>query len=538
MPTQPFTSTPPRRQAGPGAGPRIYDGILKLAASLAFGEKPDGRRAVRLYEHLIRRVSDESALIGLGQLLIQGNPQISPNPGRGVQLWEKAIQQHDSHVARFYLAEVLESGVEINGIILLEDDPPRAVRLYTEVVLRAKDTDAMHNLALMLVYGASGVKADAARAVSLLEEAIELNEDADTITSLAVIYERGADGIPQNFQRAEVLYEEAIHRGNCDAMNNLAVLIDRGVVKGDTRRAAALYEHAIATKERKRSAYSNEGYHYHAEAAYNLAQLLEHGSDGIPAEPAKAAVLYARVATDNEDPVAMVSLARLLLRGGRGLSRSPHRALQLIRRAVELGNADARVELARLLEAGDDGVAASPAIAAALYADAAEKGGDNKAAHALARMLTTGASGVPRNAKRAVELLELAVGRGAGENALTSLAELLEDGDAYGEIEVNAPRAVLLYEKAIQKHASIYAMTRLAGMLEEGDGDVSQDRERARTLYRRAIKEGNAPVAAERLEIMEALDGNKENVSHHINALVQNNIDHNNNNSITNEQSQ
>jgi len=522
MPKQRFTSTSPRAQSTAGTGPRIYDGILKLAASLAFGEKPDGRRAVRLYEHLIRRCRDESALLGLGQLYIQGNPQISPNPVRGVQLWEKAIEEHDSHVARFYLAEVLESGVEFDGVVFLEDDPPRAVRLYTEVVLRTQDTDAMHNLALMLVYGASGVKADPLRAVSLLEEAIELNEDSETITNLAVIYERGADGIPQDFHRAAVLYEEAIDQGNCDAMNNLAVLIERGVVKSEKRRAADLYEHALTTSERQRSIHSAEGYEYHTEAAYNLAQLLEHGTAGVPTEPAKAAVLYARVATDNEDPIAMLSLARLLLRGGRGLGRSPHRALQLLRRAVELGNDDARVELARLLEAGDDGVAASPAIAAAHYADAAEKGGDNHAAHALARMLTTGASGVPRNARRAVELLELAVGRGAGEHVLTSLAELLEDGDAYGEIEVNAPRAVLLYEKAIQKHASIYAMTRLAGMLEEGDDNVAQDRERARTLYRRAMKEGNAPLAAQRLDIMEALDGNKENVSYRINASVEN----------------
>ena len=476
---------------------RIYDGVLRLAASLAFGSKPDGKKAVRLYEHLIRRTQDESAFLGLAKLLFEGNSQIQPDPIQAVRLYRQAITLHDSSTARFHLAEVFELGA--NGV---DENPKEAAKLYAEAAERG-DLDAMHNLAILLANGANGVPVDLPRAIYLLTDAIELGGDPESMTALAVLYERGGVGLEKDSGKAKELYEIAAKLGNADAANNLAVILED---LGDVRRASALYETAV-----RRGG--------HREALYNYGVLLEKGNFGVGQEPAKAAALFARGATDFDDSDSMIALARLLLRGGRGLARSPRQAVQLLQRANLMGSEVAKRELAFLLESGDDGLQAHPARAAALYADLAEVSGDDTCAVALARMLLCGAQNVPRNVKRAIELLELAVSRSGSSNALLLLGEVLEEGDEDAGIPPNLTKAVELFTMAVDKHACPYAMTRLGMLLEEGDVDagIEMDRERARALYKRALKESKLIAASERLEMMEAIDGNKENVGVHIN---------------------
>lgn len=79
----------------------------------------------------------------------------------------------------------------------------------------------------------------------------------------------------------------------------------------------------------------------------NLADLLQHGTDGVDADPSRAVRLYERVIDDKEDICAISRLDDLLKYGAEGLDADPARALHLYERAIyQNGSVDAMISLA------------------------------------------------------------------------------------------------------------------------------------------------------------------------------------------------
>lgn len=134
------------------------------------------------------------------------------------------------------------------------------------------------------------------------------------------------------------------------------------------------------------------------------------GGDGVAADPARAAQLFAQAC--GRDPVPASTLAvfcamlGLLHRDGRGVTRDPVAALALFRRACEGGWAEGCSQVGSMLE---DGTGASRDDAAAVAAYT--RGCDGHDAHgclSLSRVFQSGKLGTRRDPAHAAELKDRA----------------------------------------------------------------------------------------------------------------------------------
>lgn len=136
--------------------------ILELAdlpKDGAEGLDADPARAMQLYE----RAFEESAYTGL----IANFSRLKADPARVLRLFERAEEDADAYTM-WYLANQLKDGAK--G---LHPNPARAVQLYERAIVEHEYTFSMMDLADLLKHGAEGVKADRARAVRLYERAID-----------------------------------------------------------------------------------------------------------------------------------------------------------------------------------------------------------------------------------------------------------------------------------------------------------------------------------------------------------------------------
>lgn len=220
---------------------------------------------------------------------------------------------------------------------------------------------------------------------------IDLNpNDAAAMTLLGALYADGL-GAPQDLKSAGVWFRRAHERGDVNATFALAMASLRGSgVDRDPARGRELLEEAV-----KRG---------HGPAAYNLA-LVVLG----PQNPdfARAAELF-RIAVAADLPDAEYALA-ILLREGRGITRSEAQAASLLRRAALLGHREAQVEYAVMLFNGD-GVAKNEAAAARSFRQAAFQG-SAIAQNRLARIYASG-RGFPRDLAEAAAWHRLATAQG------------------------------------------------------------------------------------------------------------------------------
>lgn len=220
---------------------------------------------------------------------------------------------------------------------------------------------------------------------------------------------------------------------------------------------------------------------------YEMAKIFDQGL-GVPADPARAASLYAEAIktpsyiTGN----ASLNLAKLY-REGRGVERNDVLAYYLIQQAIEEEvGPRAQAAMAELLVEGGDGVQADPEQAAALYRRAAEA--DNGAAlEALAKAHGPGGW--------------LAEDRGLSSQYAQRYTELLEQDARAGDVGAMNQLAGLFTEDGLMGHQPQRHMHWLNKAAEAGDpGALSR--------AGRSLVEGNAPQRGQAMLEQAALDGN------------------------------
>lgn len=169
---------------------------------------------------------------------------------------------------------------------------------------------------------------------------------------------------------------------------------------------------------------------------------------------------------NNGDLGAEVDLAEAYLSGGGGLTPNPARAVDLLKQAVAHNSARAEDRLAHLYSTGEAGLPRDGLVAAGLYRLAALQG-DTDAQFEIGYDYAEGAGSVAQNIGEGVKWYSAAA--------------------ALGEQESGAKAGVLKLKPAVS-----YAENNLAVMYQRGNAVVTQDKNMAYRLFRRAADHGDA----------------------------------------------
>jgi hypothetical protein len=197
--------------------------------------------------------------------------------------------------------------------------------------------------------------------------------------------------------------------GHPGARNILADAYDAGNgVDRDPQRALDLYRAAAA-----------QGL---ARASYNLGVLLTEGRPGIPADVAQAIVHYEDAMA--QDYAAAFNNRGVLYTKGQGGAADPVKAVEMFRRAHELGDLNGTDNLADMLRRGE-GVAADVPRALELWRGAAARG-HGPSINNLGAMYANGI-GVATDTQAAFALYLLAARKGALQAGLNLAAAFADD---------------------------------------------------------------------------------------------------------------
>lgn len=170
----------------------------------------------------------------LGEALVLGSEDISANAVAGAGYLEQAVAQGDV-AAKTVLGTILLDGA------LLELDPVRG-KILLEQAVAAGDTAAMTELGAALLWG-TVIERDTQRAVGLLDHAAEQGD----VKAKRTLGEAMIVGLiaPTDIETGLALMEEAVASGDTEAQIALGKLLLSGEgVSPDLNRATALFETA------------------------------------------------------------------------------------------------------------------------------------------------------------------------------------------------------------------------------------------------------------------------------------------------------
>ena len=283
--------------------------------------------------------------------------------------------------------------------------------------------------------------------------------------NLARAYQRKAQLLPDNDPNkkrlqgdAVIRYEDAKNKGYVAALNNLALMYDKGegVERPDPNAATKLLQ-----------AGANQG---HPIAMYNLAFRYRNGEGGLARNMGQAYELFAKAA-EAGNAGAMVEVGKQLWFGA-GAQADPVRAIQWLRRAANTGSDEAKRYLGMCYYFGRSGatndrnVPADASEALLWFAQASEEG-DSVAQRFLALMLEDGeglASPQPQLAERYWRLAAY----GGDVDAQVEFAEHLLSGKVLLKPENGPAEVVRLLQMAMSLGSSRAAL-RLAKLYRKGE---------------------------------------------------------------------
>ncbi len=277
--------------------------------------------------------------------------------------------------------------------------------------------------------------------------------------NLARAYQRKAqllaDNDPQKKEfegKAALSYEDARNKGYVAALNNLALMYDKGegIDRPDPVRATKLLQAGAA-----------QG---HAIAMYNLAFRYRDGAGGLPRDASQAYEYFAKAA-EAGNVGAMVEIGQLLWCGCGG-PRNPARAIEWLRRAANIGSDEAKRYLGWYHLVGGPGVPSDRSDALLWFAQAAEEG-DSVSQRYLAMMLESGfglATPQPQLAERYWRLAAY----GGDVNAQVEFAEHLLSGRVLLKPENGPAEVVRLLQMAMSLGSSSAAL-QLAKIYRSGE---------------------------------------------------------------------
>jgi TPR repeat protein len=173
-------------------------------------------------------------------------------------------------------------------------------------------------------------------AAKLYEKASEL-KDSNAMIHLASLYEHG-NGVPQDISKTIFYLNKACDLENPCAMNILGNMYEFGIgVKVDEVRAAKLYRRSVDKK------------HLSTDGMINLGVMYAEGR-GV-SKDFKMAKMLLKAAVRRHDPIAMYTLAMLLLREG-NIAKKSQKILKLLQDSAKLGISGAMYQLGCLYSRG------------------------------------------------------------------------------------------------------------------------------------------------------------------------------------------
>jgi TPR repeat protein len=168
-------------------------------------------------------------------------------------------------------------------------------------------------------------KGDYATALKLLRPLADAgNPEAQVFIGMS--YEFG-DGVAKNTSEAVKWYRQAAEKGNTDAAYNLGTIYQEGTGVAKNIPEAVKWFRMAAAKGDPLS-------------QRELGTIYRDGSAGVKRDEAEAAKWF-RMATGKNDVPSMTALGEMYL-AGRGVAADRKEAQDLLRRASELGDSDAK----------------------------------------------------------------------------------------------------------------------------------------------------------------------------------------------------
>jgi TPR repeat protein len=385
--------------------------------------------------------------------------------------------------ARFWYGKAAEGGnafacVEYGKMLAIGTGGPLdqpAATVWFRKAAEAGDASGMFWLAHSLQIG-SGTAIDTTEAASWYHRAAELGDISATY-NLAQMYLTGS-GVRLNEQTAISWFRRAAELGETRAMHELGNRYARG--NGVSRNIPE------AVRWLKSAAESGN-----ANAQHDLGAMHYYGH-GIARNRGEAAKWLNRAAAQNFVP----SQAML---GGFYLTAEPpdyDKALTLLGKASDAGNADAMCTLASMYERGI-GVGVNEKSAFELYHRAAQTGHLN-ACYAMGGMISDGRGGYARDDKTALQWLELAANRTVdpldeNQRVTIAAAQLLmgtiyDNVSGYNNVQKQPDLAIDCYRRAAE-NGSLVAQ-RLYGQRLRDRGQYQE----AMAWLRKAAEKGDRPA--------------------------------------------
>jgi len=385
----------------------------------------------------------------LARLLAKGS-----DPPRALRLFTEVIDEDAEDDDVCELAFILRSG---KGGDL---NPKRAVQLYERAVANDPGSDASVYLAYMLIEG-SEVDKDSDRAYLLLSD--NLGDGLASFSEVKNMYRLA--GVAQHRLSThtsnhtfDLLYDVVFKSGNTVAMRSLAEEFRfgyRDIIAPDSKSALALLQHAISQFD-------------DADSKLTLAELLLSGDAGVTTDPPRARELLEQLVASRGLAADFFSLAELLHRGRAGVQAEPQRASELYQKSFDADNThfQACINLALIFGRDERRGRAIDLLEIAIGDD--EDSDSN--VQAICWEVSNSQDANPEILALIGELLKEAVHQSQNSFAMAGLARVLELGDARMKIDV--PAAKSLYEDAIRANSDEYpeALRRLSNLVADTDG--------------------------------------------------------------------
>ena len=330
----------------------------QLGLDIFFGR--NGRtRDVEAGLDLVRQAANAGSVDSqyfLGGIFEQGLGGVRADQAEAADWFRVACGQRHAP-SQFRLARML-----LEGRTGVAQDLPAGARLLRQAAMQ-DHVAAMSRLGECLADGIGVTRRDE-DAARWFRKAADAG-DAAAQVNLGYFYRQGRGGLPESASDALEWYLRAADAGNADGQFNAGYLYDANLVPGGEEAAVKLYEkaakqkHASAAFNLANILFRSESFPAavrwlrvaadggRTDAKTNLAHILAEGYEGVPANPAEAAALYAELA-DNDGGAAL-QLGLMLLHGN-GVAADPAAGLARLRAAAEDGYVDAMWELARCLQ--------------------------------------------------------------------------------------------------------------------------------------------------------------------------------------------
>ncbi len=222
------------------------------------------------------------------------------------------------------------------------NEPNIDKRVYwLEVASEFGDTQASNDLGYMYLQG-RGVKKDINRALSMLEKNATGPHGIQAARTLGDIYNQGQHGVPINLERAAMHYENALADRNRGHVPSL--------VKIYLQNAAGKQQNPLRAHKLMKEQFSHFLGTFDYPLWLALEQLLKLNDGNFPRLTHDQCLSLAAKAQINDEK-AMYQLAVAMLRGDTGRVE-PQRALPLLQKLADQGNADALIDLALYMQYG------------------------------------------------------------------------------------------------------------------------------------------------------------------------------------------